>query len=92
MWYTYILASKKDWAIYIWVTSDLEKRIQEHKNKIYTWFTAKYNINTLVRYQEFQDIQEAIMYEKKLKGQSRQKKINLIEEGNIDWKDLGIFD
>ena len=88
MWYTYILASKKDWILYIWVTSDLEKRIQEHKDKRYKWFTSKYNIHILVRYQKFQDIQEAILYEKKLKGWSRKKKIDLIEESNHEWKDL----
>ena len=88
MWYTYVLANKKDWVIYIWVTSDLENRMLEHKNKIHKWFTSKYNIDTLVRYQEFQDIQEAILYEKKLKGRSRQKKIELIELDNPERNDL----
>ena len=88
MWYTYILASKKDWVLYIWVTSNLEKRIQEHKDKTRKWFTSKYNIDTLVRYQDFQDIQEAIIYEKKLKGRSRQKKIDLIEIDNPKRRDL----
>ena len=81
-WYTYILASMKNGTLYTWVTSDLEKRMYEHKNWIYDGFTKKYKVDLLVRYQEFQSIMEAIEYEKIIKKRRREKKINLIESTN----------
>ncbi len=77
MWYTYIVASKKNWTIYVWVTSDLEKRMYEHTNWISEWFTKKYWCKILVWYQKFEDIKEAIDYEKKIKWWKRKKKILL---------------
>lgn len=87
-WYTYILASMKNWTLYIWVTSDLAKRIYEHKTWVFEWFTKKYNIHLLVWYQEFSTIMEAIEYEKIIKKWRREKKISLIEELNPERKDL----
>ncbi len=85
----YILTNKNNNVLYTGVTSDLKKRIYEHKNKIYsTSFTKKYNINKLVYYEGFHNIEEAIAREKQIKGGSRDKKIKLIEDLNPDWNDL----
>ncbi len=74
--------------LYIGVTSDLETRIHEHKNKLTKGFSAKYNLNKLVYYELFEDITQAIYREKKLKHFLREKKIELIESINPEWKDL----
>lgn len=88
-YFIYILASKKNGTLYIGVTNSLERRIEEHKNKLHpNCFTAKYDVNLLVYYETFQYINDAIDREKQLKKWNRQWKINLIEEENKDWKDL----
>lgn len=87
-WYTYILSSMKNWTLYVWVTSNLEKRIYEHKNWIFEGFTKKYNIHSLVWYEEYPTIIEAIEYEKKIKKWRRSKKIELIEKDNPKREDL----
>ena len=87
-WFVYILASQRNWTLYIWVTSNLEKRIYEHKNWVFEWFTKKYNVHLLVWYQEFQTILEAIEREKRLKWISRKKKLMIIEENNPSREDL----
>jgi putative endonuclease len=84
----YILANKVNTVFYIGVTSNLEERIWQHKQKVYKGFTSKYECNKLVYYEEFQWIQDAIAREKQLKGGSRQKKINLIVGVNPSWSDL----
>lgn len=88
IWYTYMMPSWKNGTLYVWVTSNLEKRVYEHKNKTFEWFTKKYNIHELVRYQEFPDIIKAIEYEKIIKKRRREKKINLIKESNPNRNDL----
>jgi len=70
------------------VTSDLQNRVSEHKFKIYKGFTAKYECNKLVYYEEYQWIQDAIAREKQLKAGSRQNKIDLIVAENPLWEDL----
>jgi putative endonuclease len=87
-YYVYILASQKNGTLYIGVTNDLETRVLQHKQKINEGFTSKYDLNHLVYFESFQYIAEAIKREKQLKKWNRQWKINLIEEENIDWKDL----
>lgn len=87
-WYIYILSSMKNWTLYVWVTSNLEKRIYEHKNWIFEGFTKKYNIHSLVWYEEYPTIIEAIEYEKKIKKWRRSKKIELIEKDNPKREDL----
>ena len=86
--YVYILTNKKNGTLYIGVTSNLPKRIWEHKNKCIDSFTKKYNLNKLVYYEAFDDIENAINREKELKGKLRQKKIDLINSINPDWLDL----
>ena len=87
--YVYILASHKYGTLYTGVTSNLVKRMLEHKNKAHAdSFTAKYNVNQLVWYLAGEDIVAAIETEKKIKNRSRAWKIALIEECNADWSDL----
>ena len=74
--------------MYTGVTSDLEQRVYEHKNKLVKGFTSRYNINKLVYFEEFGDVNEAISREKQIKAGSRKKKIALIEKDNPEWKDL----
>jgi putative endonuclease len=84
----YILASKRNGALYIGVTSDLIRRVWEHKNNIIKGFTEKYQVHTLVHYEFFADMPTAIAREKQLKEWKRYWKIKLIEENNPDWRDL----
>jgi len=86
-YYVYIATNKSD-TLYIGVTNSLERRMYEHKNKLIKGFTEKYNINKLVYFQEFYTPEEAINAEKKIKGWTRVKKINLIKSINPDFKDL----
>ncbi len=86
--YIYILASKKNGTLYTGVTSDLYKRVYQHKNGIIKGFTSKHNINILVYYEEYTDIASAIQREKFIKGKSRKFKLELIEEHNPEWEEL----
>ncbi|MCB9365400.1 MAG: GIY-YIG nuclease family protein [Flavobacteriales bacterium] len=85
----YILTNKYNKVLYTGVTSDLKTRVFQHKEKIYPKsFTSKYNIDKLVYYNSFPTIEEAIAEEKRIKGGSRNQKINLIESINKNWEDL----
>lgn len=86
--YVYILFSKRNGTLYVGVTSDLLKRIFEHKNKFADGFTKKYNVDKLGYYEIYDNIEDAIIREKKLKGSSRKKKLELIEINNPNWHDL----
>jgi len=86
---TYIVTNENHTVLYTGVTSALRKRIWEHKNKMYPHsFTAKYNAEELVYYEAFFDIGEAIVWEKQIKAGSRQKKLDLINAFNQEWRDL----
>lgn len=87
-YYVYILANKARGTLYIGVTSDLYKRIGEHKQGVMSSFTKKYSVKRLVYYEIFQEIEFAIAREKQLKNWHRQWKINLIESVNPLWHDL----
>ena len=87
-YYIYILTSKKNGTLYIGVTSDLVKRVYEHKNDLVEGFTQKYTIHNLVYFEATESIESAIMREKQLKKWNRAWKINLIEKSNPAWKDL----
>ncbi|WP_300448207.1 GIY-YIG nuclease family protein [Helicobacter mastomyrinus] len=80
--------SKANGTLYTGVTSDLPKRIYEHKNKITKGFSAKYNVDKLGYYEIYDDIKDAIAREKQIKAGSRQKKLDLIESFNPQWEDL----
>ena len=75
-------------SLYIGVTSDLIKRVWEHKNKVVKGFTEKYNVDRLVYYELTESIESAILREKQLKRWHRQWKLNLIKEHNPEFKDL----
>jgi putative endonuclease len=89
IYYVYILTNKRNNCFYIGVTNNLLDRYYKHKNKIDPKsFTAKYNVDKLVFYEIFGDINAAIFREKELKGWRREKKINLIKSKNIRFEDL----
>ena len=87
-YYTYILTNQNNKVIYTGVTSNLCKRIWEHKNKLVKGFTQRYNIGKLVYYEIYDDPENAIAREKQIKAGSRKNKIDLIESINPEWKDL----
>ena len=82
------MANKYNGVLYTGVTSNLLKRVNEHKDKRGSGFTSKYNATKLVYFEEFATMPEAIAREKQIKGGSRQKKIDLINRTNPEWKDL----
>ncbi|QQS16216.1 MAG: GIY-YIG nuclease family protein [Candidatus Moraniibacteriota bacterium] len=84
----YILASERNGTLYVEVTSDLRKRMWEHKNKVLPGFTEKYNVNKLVYYEQGDSILGAIQREGQLKKWNRSWKIRLIEQRNPKWRDL----
>ncbi len=86
--YVYFLSNKNDTVIYIGFTSNLTKRIYQHKSKIYKGFTYRYNCDKLVYYEEFDSMEEAIAREKQLKSGKRIKKEELINLENPKWDDL----
>ncbi|OGS17363.1 MAG: excinuclease ABC subunit C [Elusimicrobia bacterium RIFOXYA2_FULL_50_26] len=87
-YYVYFMANASNTVVYTGVTSNLIKRIYEHKNKLVEGFTKRYNIHKLVYYEIFADIENAIKREKQIKGGSRSKKEAHISLQNPEWKDL----
>lgn len=87
-YYVYILSSFKNRVLYIGVTSDLKKRIWEHKEGITGGFTQKYKVNRLVYFEVYDDPENAIQREKRMKEWKRDWKIELIEKDNAEWNDL----
>lgn len=85
--YVYILCNKT-LSLYIGVTNDLVRRVDEHKQKQVSGFTKRYNINRLIYFEETSDQRSAIEREKELKGWKRNKKLYLIDSFNPMWKDL----
>lgn len=86
-YYVYILASKSR-VLYTGITCDLCRRVAEHKYKQVPGFTARYNVNRLVYYEEYSRVSDAIAREKQIKGWLRSKKVALIEAHNHQWADL----
>jgi len=84
----YILASKRNGTLYTGITSDLVRRVYEHKNDVVDGFTKRYRVHRLVYYEMTSDVNEAITKEKRLKKWKRAWKIDLIESTNPDWRDL----
>jgi putative endonuclease len=87
-YYVYILASRIGGTLYIGVTNDLVRRIGEHRLELTKGFTKKYDVHKLVYFEQFDDIENAISREKRLKKWNRAWKIRLIEELNPNWDDL----
>jgi putative endonuclease len=86
--YVYILASKTNGTLYIGVTSDLLKRVSEHKNNLADGFTKKYGVHKLVYYENAGSFEAAVAREKQLKKWNRLWKIGIIEQENLEWRDL----
>jgi putative endonuclease len=82
------MTNNKNTVLYVGVTNDLIRRAYEHKEKLADGFTRKYNIVKLVYYEVFEDIENAILREKQIKAGSRQRKIQLIDSINREWRDL----
>jgi putative endonuclease len=87
-YFVYIMTNKNNTVLYAGVTNNLVRRVYEHKEKLTKGFTSKYNINKLVYFEETNSIEDAIKREKQIKAGSRQKKIDLINSMNPDWKDF----
>ena len=85
------MANHQNGTLYIGVTSNLQKRVYEHKNAVIDGFSNKYNCKLLVFYEVHSTMESAIIKEKQLKNYSRKKKLNLIEKVNSEWKDLYEF-
>ena len=86
--YVYILCSKRNGTLYIGVTSDLVKRIYEHKNDLVDGFTKKYKVHRLIWYETHEATESAITREKQIKKWKRAWKLKLIEQNNPEWIDL----
>ena len=86
--FVYILTNKNNTVLYTGVTSDLVKRVYEHKNKLVKSFSSRYNCDKLVYYEMGEEIEGCILREKQIKAGSRQKKIELVESINPEWNDL----
>ena len=88
LYFVYILTNTHNTVLYTGVTNDLERRCSEHKKKVIKGFTQKYNVDKLIYFEIFDLIEIAIAREKKIKGYSRTKKIALIDQYNVEWKEL----
>jgi putative endonuclease len=87
-YYVYMICSKRNGTLYIGVTSDLVKRVYEHKNKLANGFSKKYDVHRLVWYESHETVEEAIVREKQIKKWNRRWKLRLIERDNPEWDDL----
>lgn len=87
-YYVYILASRKHGTLYVGVTNDLLRRVFEHREHLAEGFTKKHDVTKLVYFEPFENIEAAIVREKRLKVWKRDWKIKLIEESNPEWVDL----
>jgi len=88
--FVYILTTKDNTALYTGVTSDLVKRLAQHRTRQGSRFAAKYNVTKLVHVETYGDIRDAIAREKQIKAGSRQKKVDLIDAENPEWRDLSV--
>ena len=87
-YFVYIVTNKVRGTLYVGVTSDLARRVAQHKSKTFRGFTATYGLNKLVYFEMFGDVREAIRREKRLKRWNREWKIEAIEASNPYWRDL----
>jgi putative endonuclease len=88
--YVYLLTNWNNKVIYVGITNNLERRIYEHKNKMAKGFTEKYNLKKLVYFEETPDVKAAIAREKEIKKWRREKKNQLVDKMNSEWKDLSL--
>ncbi|WP_239000262.1 GIY-YIG nuclease family protein [Hyunsoonleella ulvae] len=91
LWYVYVMANKSNGTIYIGITNEIEERVKEHKLKVFPKsFTAKYNCDKLIYFEEFENGEEAVKRERQFKKWKRDWKIDLIEDMNPNWIDLSV--
>ena len=88
MYFVYLLASQRNGTLYIGVTNDLGRRVEQHRTESVPGFTRRYHVHTLVWFETFARIDEAIAREKQLNGWNRAWKLRLIEKSNPDWLDV----
>jgi len=88
LYFVYILASKRNGTLYIGMTNNLLKRVDQHRENLVEGFTAKYGVHRLVYYEQYHNADDAIKREKQLKKWNRQWKLELIEKDNPQWRDL----
>lgn len=88
MYYVYVLANGRLGTLYVGFTNDLLRRVHQYKNGIVPGFTKRYHVSTLVYFEPFDDVREAILREKRIKAWKRDWKIALIERSNPEWYDL----
>jgi len=86
-YFIYILTNKNHTVLYTGVANNLRKRVYEHKEKIHKGFTAKYNVDKLVYFEHYANVNDAIAREKQIKAGSRQKILDLINSKNPTWQD-----
>ncbi len=87
-YYVYFLTNWNNKVLYVGVTNDLKRRIYEHQDGLSQGFTQRYHVNKLVYYEIYEEIEEAILREKQIKGGSRKKKNDLVVRFNPGWEDL----
>jgi len=87
-YWVYILANRIGGTLYVGVTNDLVRRVSEHREGLTEGFTKKHNVHRLIYFEQFDDIENAIRREKRLKSWNRAWKIRLVEESNPNWVDL----
>jgi len=87
-YYVYLMTNWNHRVMYVGVTNDIMRRLDEHKNKLIKGFTEKYNINKLVYFEETANVYSAIAREKEIKKWRRQKKNALVQSVNPEWSDL----
>ncbi len=90
-YYIYILTNKTNSTLYTGITSDLKKRVYQHKYKLIDGFTKKYNVDKLVYFEQYNLVENALKREKQLKAGSRKKKLDLIKSKNPKFKEINIF-
>jgi putative endonuclease len=90
IYFVYILTNWNNKVMYIGITNNLERRVYEHKHKLVSGFTAKYNVHKLVYFEETCDVIAAIEREKEIKKWRREKKNRLVESSNPGWKDISL--
>ena len=88
LYFVYILTNQRHTVLYTGVTSDLKARVYQHREKLLPGFSSRYNVFKLVYYEAFQDVTAAVTREKQIKAGSRQRKMDLINSQNPEWRDL----
>jgi putative endonuclease len=87
-YYVYFLTNWNNKVLYVGVTNDLKRRVYEHQNGLNQGFTQRYHVNKLVCYEIYEEIEEAILREKRVKGGARKKKNDIVTNFNPGWEDL----